>query len=530
MPQYLRDEAVRLIEASMEALNLALISLAIPVRRDSRASASRYASAMGLIGTAAENAMAAILVQASSAKIIQSNGTQFKTAREILAELRDVLRNPSAPRAGFLTSGISDPVAHRMKLFDCISGFSTTLTERACGLHAGSGPLRESAVVAAGRVLNFLETLKLSSRMRPYLSDLPRLPTPVLEPQILVDDLVSKFNTADGLGERATILRSLFLVIPEPPEIQPDWLAAVNRVSLAPAEEDLTLLVRTLESVVPVQLHKVSGQGGGIPVAMRPLHPGALPIEVHHLSRSLTAVEDQFYADVGTANGRLDKGILDLPPTDFVAKLFALEEEEWTVFRKDSFSAHEIWPFVASSLLQLGTTGPYWFLLKRVNDFGQLRSRMEKVFELKTSFLDRKQEFFEGLQAYRSTQHLDRNSKFCTEAFTALEEAKEKRSKLEQALARYSGRSRAFPVEGEALLLQSVKGQNSVGAALAVFVKRPVDEAARYWARVLCEAAFEPIDRKSLVDILHTKIKVAHSAARKALRLIDIQMHCGGAT
>ena len=52
MPQYLRTSSVRLIEASQEALHLALIGLGLPARQELRVGAAQFAASVGLIGVA----------------------------------------------------------------------------------------------------------------------------------------------------------------------------------------------------------------------------------------------------------------------------------------------------------------------------------------------------------------------------------------------------------------------------------------------------------------------------------------------
>ncbi len=155
MPQSLRKDSVRLLESSMEALALAITGLGLPVRREFKEECSRYATPIGLIGVAAEQAMSALLVQTFGPEVMMKTDQRYKTAREILEEMRSLLRNP-VPRASFLTSGIEDERAHRESLLAMTDGFTVLTTERATGLHAGKGPSREVACVAADKVHGFM--------------------------------------------------------------------------------------------------------------------------------------------------------------------------------------------------------------------------------------------------------------------------------------------------------------------------------------------------------------------------------------
>lgn len=504
---------------------MALVGLALPVRRDSREPASRYSPSVGLIGAAAEQAMGAILVHVFGEDVLQASESRFKSAREVLADLRELLRSP-VPRASFLTAGISDPADHLAKLSTATSGFTVLLVERAAALHAGSGPSREASVIAAKKVHEFLELLALSTRIRSYLDDLPRLPAPVLQPNLLVDELVSKLANADGLTEKAGILRSLFLILPEVPETAPEWLGAIERIALAPTDSDIVLLVNALERAIPVQLQRASARGQGISVVVRPDDPNAIPIAAHHLRRSFTQIADQWNADIGNANGRLEAGVLDSPPDDFVLDVFVLGPAELKrALGKESFTAHETWPFVASALIRHGTPGPYWFLVRLTSDFGQLAALMQKAFKLGKGEdrASRQAELLEGVEAINKSTPLVAPSKIFSEIKRLLNESTKARSRLSAAIDRNRTGSKAFPNTGETLVKAVSQDTATVGEAIEALLKGTVDLAARrYWARVLCESASDPLDRRPLVSVLRASdLAVAHTAARKALRLID---------
>lgn len=525
MPQYLRRVTVRLFEASMESLHLGLVGLGLPMRREPREPASRCSAPVGLIGTAAEQAMAAILVHVFGEDVLQVSGSQFKTAREVLSNIRDLLGNP-APRASFLTAGISQPQEHLNDLLGATSGFTVLLAERAAGLHAGSGPSREAALVAGKKVHDFLVLLGKSTRIRSYLEDLPRLPIPVLHPNVLVDELVSKLAGADSLADKAGFLRSLFLILPEVPEAVPDWLDAIERVALAPTDSDVVLLVSALEKAIPVQLQRASAKGQGISVVVRPDDPNAIPISAHHLRRSFLQISDQWAADVGNANGRLEAAMLDVPPDDFVLDLFVLGAAELKrVVGKDVFTAHDVWPFIASALIRYGTPGPYWFLVRLTSDLGQLKALMQKAFGLGKGEdrAARQRELFEGVEALGGSSVLGAKSNLFVAVKQLLTSSAKVRGKLAASMERSRGVEKAFPSAGEPLLRDVSCDEATVGEAIELLLKSDSGvPARRYWARLLCESASDPLDRRPLVSILREpELKVAHTAARKALRLID---------
>jgi hypothetical protein len=75
MPRYLSNSAIRLLEASQESLALALHCLGTPNRGSLRVEVARYSPAIGLIGAAAEQALAAIIVQVRGDDAMASSPT-----------------------------------------------------------------------------------------------------------------------------------------------------------------------------------------------------------------------------------------------------------------------------------------------------------------------------------------------------------------------------------------------------------------------------------------------------------------------
>lgn len=80
--------------ARQEALNLAFVGLGMPARHELRVEAAQFAAPAGLIGAAAEQALSAILVQVLGEDALMSSRTQFKSAREVLQEVRALLLTP----------------------------------------------------------------------------------------------------------------------------------------------------------------------------------------------------------------------------------------------------------------------------------------------------------------------------------------------------------------------------------------------------------------------------------------------------
>ncbi|TCJ18405.1 hypothetical protein EZJ19_02545 [Parasulfuritortus cantonensis] len=524
MPQFLRTSSVRLLEASQEALNLALHSLGMPTREELRVDCAQFAAPTGLIGAAAEQCMAAILVQVLGEEALMSYPNQFKSAREVLREVRALLRAP-VPRASFLTVGVADAAAHRTSLYRATEGFALLIGERAASLHAGKGPSRAVAMVQAQKVLDFFSLLASSPRVRPYLERLPRPSEARVDQELLVDQLARRFMGAETLADRSQALRSLYLVLPEVPEEAPDWLDAFDRSAVAPTTEDINLLLQTLERAAPVRFQRLNAGGQGLPVVVRQQDPNALPIAAHHLRRAFGNILDQFDADVGTANGRLDAGTLDVPPESFLLDLCVLGPIQLCQsIGRQTLTAHEVWPFVATALAQQGTQRPFWFLVSRVDDLGQLIGQLRRAFAVSRRAQFRQQEAptIEALEALRNARQLTAQSELAEFARTAYAAAGVSKEALAVAIERNQGTERESGPEAGVILRQVSVGAQNAGLAYEAIMAINNIRGKRYWARLLAEASTDPEDRGMLVQILRNPdLASAQTAARRALKLID---------
>lgn len=496
----------------------------MPARGELRVESAQFAASAGLIGAAAEQALAAILVQVLGEEALMASANQFKSAREVLRDVRALLRAP-VPRASFLTVGLDDAAAHRARLYQATEGFVLLFGERAAGLHAGRGPSRAVAMVQARRVLDFLNKLASSTRVRPYLDRIPRPQDAGVDRELLVDELARRFAQAETAVDRGQALRSLFLVLPEVPEEAPEWLAAFDRSAVAPSAEDVNLLLQTLEHAAPVRFQRLNAGGQGLPVAVRPQDPNALPIAAHHLRRAFGDIRDQFFADVGTANGRLDAGTLDVPPESFLLDLCVLGPAPLCQsLGRETLTAHEVWPFVATALSQQGTERPFWFLASVVDDLGQLIGQLRRAFMVSRRAQFRQQEVtvVGALEALRASRPLAPPAPLATFCKAAYAEAELSKQSLIAAIERSRGTGRDAGAEAEAVLRRVSEGELIAGQAYEAVAGIAPLEARRYWARLLAGSSTDPEDRGMLVQVLrHPDLTPAQTAARRALKLID---------
>src|SRR6266545_4483730 len=112
MPPLLRKDAVRLLESAVESLHIAISSLGSKKRVEFRQPQAEYSIEIGLIGIAAELAMAACLCQATGPSAILWPSGQFKTAGAILDDFR-LLISSGLVNSTFLTQDVPNPDEHK---------------------------------------------------------------------------------------------------------------------------------------------------------------------------------------------------------------------------------------------------------------------------------------------------------------------------------------------------------------------------------------------------------------------------------
>lgn len=88
MPMYLKRDTIRLLEASVESISLAVAALGLPRRYESREPASENSIAIGLAGVSAELAMSAIIVQAKGEQALRFPSNFYKTGSHIVDDFR----------------------------------------------------------------------------------------------------------------------------------------------------------------------------------------------------------------------------------------------------------------------------------------------------------------------------------------------------------------------------------------------------------------------------------------------------------
>lgn len=523
MPPLLRRHAIRLFEASLESLDLAISSLGTTKRRDFRDHAATYAPEIGLIGAAAELAMSACLIQTFGPGINILPSGKFKPFNVILDEFRGLVRRIDRT-SEFLFQDVSEPELHQDRLLELTVSFPRLASARAAGLHAGQGLLHEAMVVQANLVADFLVSLSTSSRIRPYLTRVPRCLIYNEDRLIIVEDLARKIAEASQYDLPALLI-SAFLVLPDIPSNEPEWLAALERITVSPRERDILYLLNVLESALPATLVRASKTGSALPVIVRPGDPRALPIAPQYLRRQFNNIRDQWYADIGTANGRLEAGVLDLPPSEAVREVFAIGLENAGIIEQGkNFGPHESWPFVAASMNVQGTPGPYWFLVRRTEDLSQLRAILERASRIGGgSYLQgHLSEFAVGFEAIVGKTPLPADSALAR-LICSFQDSARNRSRLIECFNRHRNDLKALSEPYYEMLCEISAGNKPVSDLIQQLLDSDIEfDALRYWIRVLCISALEFEDTAALVKVLQRRdLATTHTFARQAIQRID---------
>lgn len=525
MPHLLRFDAIRLLEAAKESLGLAVGSLGAQKRIEFRQPAAKFALEIGLVGAAAELGMAACLVQALGATAILRPSGQYKTAGVLLSEFRDLVKQATAS-SSFLTEGVPEPEKHRDELMAAALGFKLLIPVRAGGLHAGRGLLHEATVAQANAVADFLELLAQSRRLHPYLDRIPRCLWYGRDRLVLIEDLQAKLEEAAPI-DQPTILSSIYLVLPDVPEEEPEWLDALSRVSVAPRKRDVEFLLESLQEALPAALRRAGKGGRAVPVRVDGEDPGALPIAPQFLRRQFNQIPDLWHADIATANGRLEQGALDLPPLEAVIDVFAIGLVTAGILEEgEQLGPHQAWPHVLASLGFPGTPGPYWFLVRRCDDLGQLRALLNRASKGDGRLKERLRECLDGIELLRNGTAARRDSPVFGSLVAEVEAVQGDRERLRAREAQHRNNARALPAELRGLLGDVAEDREAVGSLIkAMLNEERSSECMTYWPRVLAESASRADDVPGLVSVLGTETaKAGHTAARKALRRIDFSL------
>ncbi|MEX2462547.1 MAG: hypothetical protein WD469_14825 [Paenibacillaceae bacterium] len=528
MPPLLRKDSIRLFEASVNSLNLALIGLSLPLRTDIREKGSLYASEVGLIGVTAEQSINACMTQIYGIKGLLTQDKKFKSASQIFDEFLGLLKNQSTATT-FLFQGVPETSIHLQELMAKTSKFRILAKSRAGGLHAGFGPSRDVVLALAQDVSDFLILLAKSTRIKPYLSFIPRPHDIVKDRTTLVEDIAKKINNSNNVQVKSALISSVFLILPELNEVKPEWLDAFERINVSPNTNDVVFLLNALNMAIPSTLIRVSGKGEALPVKVDQKNEHAIPISPQFIRREFHQINDQWYADVGNANGRIkSNNMLDLPPQDFILDIFGMGLENLNiVMTENGVPAQQSWPFIASSLSVPGTVFPYWFLVRKTQNLKELVAFIDQAEKISKGHLKRNiPEFYEGVRSIIENRPLkSTESSLIEDILYVYSKIDEKRSRIQD----FIDLNKSLDGEETLKIIQLLADEKidfseTINQILALTeLKKP---RRIYWIRTLAECCYEEEDIPGLLLALkYDGLEQAKTAIRKSLRCIDFMLY-----
>lgn len=532
MPRLLKNDTIRLIEASIESLGLAQVGICSFRRDQLKMEQVRYSPEIGLIGTAIELAMSSVLIQALGKKSIYRDfkNAKHKTASEILSDFR-VLLKQSSSNILFLSSGVKYSTEHINDILDLTNRFQLIILGRANGLHNGYGMNYDLVASLFQSVSNFLKLLGASNNYKPYLTKIPELVGIKIDTTIVIDDLYNRFNNTVDLNEQKTILSSLFLILPEIPKNMPEWVSKFENIKIAPKKTDIVYLINALENANPVALNKVTdgSESLNVKIVGRDVD-GAIPISAQFLKTEFTQIRDQFYADIANANGRLNNSKqLDLPPKDSIYNAFSYDLNDLKILDEGKkFTAHQSWPFIieAINIPKNHTNAPYWFFIRKTDDLNQLKSCLKKASKFGNSSLKKNIIIvLGGIEAIEKDVSVNTSSIFIQKV---LKEINEYNLQLEKNQKLYKKNGLNGLSDDYTSLLENLFDENiSIGPILEKLIKDDniSESCKKYWIAKLTTVMPEIEDCPVLAVILNdSKYSNSHTNIRKAYRAFDFNM------
>lgn len=532
MPRLLKSETIQRLIGSQKALRLALFGLAMPTYVDMDNFSSDNAAEIGLIGSAAELIISACLYEIlGTSGVLKSDGS-YPTAAQALSDFRKLLQS-GVPKLSVLTKGVTDPTTHLDNIQNATKTFRALFTARAGGLHAGSGVSRDVAYLAAFDTSDFLNLLSNSSKWKPYLREVPVAPPLPKSRQLIAEELAHLIE--NGSSAEATLaLKSIFIVLPDLSEKEPEWVGSLERVNIAPNKTDIKVLLDSLQTANVGDICKVGKGTQSIPARIDGSSSGALPVSFITAKKAFTRPYERWRADIGNANGFLNESRLDLPSIQSIYEYFALTPAEIGISNEEierGISAQEAWPFIASSLDYQGTTGPCFFIARMVmeGEIQQLIAYLRRAAEHSRNLKSKLNDYVPLLETLQTSATVLRSNSLANELITDFQNRTKNREQLpEKIISRLESVADTFQDSIE-VIIDIVENGDSLSNLFQGFAQEKInigEASVNPILRLLIDSVTERDEVLGLVELLiSNKFPQILTNIRKALRTIDFAVH-----
>lgn len=529
MPKFIKSETVQRLTVSQRALSDAFAKLAIPRPIGYERLPSDGAIEIGLIGVSAELAIVACLYEIlGESGITRENNGFYLTASEALSRFRDTLKSKS-PRLAVLTHKVGDTSTHLQKLEDACSGFQVLFTARASAIHGGVGVSHDVAFTAGKTVSDFLLSLAKSTKLKPYLRHIPSIPALPKEKTLIAQELGNLLQTKDKSKIASSII-GIYLVLPELVSSEPEWLTALGRVQVTPREQDISVLIKSLQKAKVGELVKVGNANNAIAAKIvdAKSNPDALPIQVQQMKSTFSKDSDIWSSYVGNANGELEKGILALPPIDSIYRFAAFGISNIGIpeeVMESGLSAHSVWPFVASALAYKGTKGPCFYLIRvlKEGEIGQLIKQLKRAASLSNTLKKALDEYEPVFQAVGNNKK-NPGTKLIRELSDSINRRLLRKERLIDKLSERTKNTSNDRKPAYEMLVSMVSKNSSLAGPLNDILDDTIKLNGEKLPvlRLLINAAINQEDLIELKKILDDKsLLPSHTEVRKAIQEID---------
>lgn len=390
MPQYLKSDAITLLDSSIEMYKLSLFGLGIPrVSRTKRNAANQYAPVVGLLGTSMELLIKAFIVQGLGSEKIYIN--KSRKTFEKTVELIKLLENDIKMDVEWINLLLHTPTNKESRK-DMLLGYLAKIRllqdMRSESLHGGKGCSRDIAVSIANDIYQVFNFFAKNKRFKAYLRNIPKPEELVKDREIIIEDLKNHINMARSVDEKLDYVQNLFLVLPYIPDNAPDWVEEFEKIRIAsPKDNAVSFLVRTLENAHNISLLKSRGGKTGIPVRIDKDNINAVPISIESLKKRLSNPTDIFNNKVVAANTRIENEQLDLPCAEHLIELFDTGIDEIRIEKQALLTAEQSWPFIAAAMSFPGTPLPCFQFIKYCDELPKLYSFIEKIKKFSRGYL-----------------------------------------------------------------------------------------------------------------------------------------------
>lgn len=531
MPRFIKNDSIRLIESGIDCYVMALFGLGMPSLNKKRVTISENAAEMGMLGASVELLSKACLIQAKGISAMFKNNdvkeSVFKFGSEVIHEFKMGIKN-NDPDFNYIISELSSvQVADVLSL---LSKFNVLQASRANGLHAGIGCSKDVAVITANDVYDYIKLLSICKKLNAYLKNVPKPQSTIKDREAIIEDLSRRIVHSKDDDIKIDGLRSMYLVLPYIPEIEPSWLSVLERGKIAiPQKGDLSYLVRNLSDAHSIYLLKGRGGKEGLPVKIDNSDPNALPISVQNIKRELNTLVDKFNNDVLSANTRLKENRLDVPHEGFVLDLYLKGLENTDIIKTYKLTAQQTWCFVASSLMTQGTPRPFWFIVNFCDELQKLKSELLKVKDFSNAYYKKRisliLDFLDSI-IEKKIYDIKKNKvmeRFLWDIEKYYSNSLTHNTPNNSIFNPTYIRKQELSTKTKELLGNYLEGKIQVGNTIALILGQGnLSENEKSIVRTLLPMCFKYSDREGLISILRTShLKGYHSIVRKNMYFTD---------